>query len=140
MQPDVMPVQRQLLLLSLLGAAIIVMLALAPAADAMLHRRKPRAPALHPEPQRASGRPKVDTPTRTAASLSAKDGSTMRCAGSQRVDRACLLHDLFYDTRRRTFTYYGTAIVNDTGAAPVDAGVRTFADATCGPPCLRKDA
>ena len=55
----------------------------------------------------------------------------MLCAGTEALTRVCLVHDLFYDTKERVFTYYGTGIVNDRGAEPVRANASAFNAATC---------
>ena len=59
--------------------------------------------------------------------------TTLRCSGSDPLDRACLAHDLYYDTQTRTFLFYGSAIVRDVDedAAPADA--ENFRQATCAP-------
>ena len=59
---------------------------------------------------------------------------TMQCVGTQALDRACLLQDLYYDTQERTFTYYGKTIANDTQkGGTVKADTDTFDSATYAP-------
>lgn len=60
--------------------------------------------------------------------------NTMRCIGETDYERGCLVHDLYYDTRTGSFTWFGTSIVASQGATPVRAGARAFAAATCAPP------
>ena len=130
---DRLPFARQALLLSLAGAALVMLLAIAPAADAMWRPRRPPQVRLEQEDEAPYIRTqhKTGSPGEPTISEAHDRSLTMRCAGSKPVEQACLVHDLYYDTMKSTFTYYGTEIVADAGSAPVKASAHTFSAATC---------
>ena len=130
---DSMPFARQALLVSLAGAVLVILLAIAPAMDAIWRPRRPPQVRLEPERKAPYIQPghKAGSPGDPSISEAQDNSSTMRCAGFKPVERACLVHDLYYDTLNSTFTYYGTKIVADAGSAPVKASAHTFSAATC---------
>jgi len=85
-------------------------------------------------PRREADNARRMTPVdaRKAGVQALDEDEVMRCIGSKPVDRACLLHDLYYDTKRRTFFWHGDTIIKHRGAAMAQASAATFAAATCG--------
>ena len=132
---DSMPFARQALLLSLAGAALVILLAIAPAFDAIWRPQRPPQVSLEPEREAPYIQPqhRVGSPVDPSISEAQDDSLTMRCAGSKPVEQACLVHDLYYDTLNSTFTYYGTKIVTDAGSPPVQASAHAFSVAMCVP-------